>query len=167
MQELNAHKKLAVKILNELIDVPEHIYCRALCKLLPELYLKENVSREELILIQELCHKTELALTNKQCVNYVTKLVDKIQDLLACMPISEDEMSGSVTPDSQTPHSSAQADLMGSSLQVDKQTRKDGKSTTTDDNNANKSDVEMEDVDADVDFDAMRETLNDQNDPKD
>ncbi|KRY79170.1 Condensin complex subunit 3 [Trichinella pseudospiralis] len=166
-RELNAHKKLAVKILNELIDVPEHIYCRALCKLLPELYLKENVSREELILIQELCHKTELALTNKQCVNYVTKLVDKIQDLLACMPISEDEMSGSVTPDSQTPHSSAQADLMGSSLQVDKQTRKDGKSTTTDDNNANKSDVEMEDVDADVDFDAMRETLNDQNDPKD
>ncbi|KRZ69074.1 Condensin complex subunit 3 [Trichinella papuae] len=165
--ELNAHNKLAVKILNELIDVPEHIYCRALCKLLPELYLKENVSREELILIQELCYKAELALTNKQCVNYVTKLVDKIQDLLARMPTSEDEMSGSVTSDSQTHHSSAQADLIGPSLQVDIQVRKDGKSTTTDNNNANKSDVEMEDVDADVDFDAMRETLNDQNDPND
>ncbi|KRX27602.1 Condensin complex subunit 3 [Trichinella nelsoni] len=152
-RELNAHNKLAVKILNELIDVPEHLCCRALCKLLPELYLKENISREELILIQELCHRAEMALTNKQCVNYVTKLVDKIQDLLACMPSSEDEMSGSVT-----------SDLMGPSMQVDVQARKDGHITNTDNN---KSDVEMETEDADVDFDAMRETLNHQNDPND
>ncbi|XP_003377756.1 hypothetical protein Tsp_01961 [Trichinella spiralis] len=84
--------------------------------------------------------------------------------IIFIIPSSEDEMSGSVTSDSHTHHSSAHVELMGPSLQVDVQARKDGHITNTDNN---ESDVEMETEDADVDFDAMRETLSHQNDPND